>query len=101
MMTFGIAAEFGECGIAFNCLWPKTIIKTAALAMIPGIDTSRCRTPEIVADAAYAILTKDPAQLRGQFCIDEEILKAEGMTNFDKYAINPRIEPIPDLFVDS
>ena len=101
MMTFGIAAEFDECGIAFNCLWPKTIIKTAALAMIPGIDTSRCRTPEIVADAAYAILTKDPTQLRGQFCIDEEILKAEGMTNFDKYAINPRIEPIPDLFVDS
>ncbi len=100
MMTFGIAAEFSECGIAFNCLWPKTIIKTAALAMIPGIDTDRCRNPEIVADAAYAILTKEPTQLCGQFCIDEEILKAEGTTNFDKYAVNPKMEPIRDLFVD-
>jgi citronellol/citronellal dehydrogenase len=100
MMTFGIAAEFSECGIAFNCLWPKTIIKTAALAIIPGIDINRCRTPEIVADAAYAILTKEPAQLSVQFCIDEEILKAEGTTNFDKYAVNPKMEPIPDLFVD-
>jgi citronellol/citronellal dehydrogenase len=101
MMTFGIAAELSGCGIAFNCLWPKTIIKTAALAVIPGIDTSRCRIPEIVADAAYAILTKEPTQLCGQFCIDEEILKAEGTTNFDKYAINPKMEPIADLFVDS
>jgi citronellol/citronellal dehydrogenase len=81
MMTFGIAAEFSECRIAFNCLW-------------------QCRTPEIVADAAYAILTKEPTQLCGQFCIDEEILKAQGTTNFDKYAVNPEIEPIPDLFVD-
>jgi citronellol/citronellal dehydrogenase len=56
--------------------------------------------PEIVADAAYAILTKEPTQLCGQFCIDEEILKAQGTTNFDKYAVNPEIEPIPDLFVD-
>jgi citronellol/citronellal dehydrogenase len=101
MMTFGIAAEFSKCGIAVNCLWPKTIIKTAALAMIPGVDTSRCRIPEIVADAAYAILTKEPTQLSGQFCIDEEILKAEGTTNFDKYAVSPKMEPIPDLFVDS
>jgi len=100
MMTFGIASEFSKCGIAFNCLWPKTIIKTAALAMIPGIDTNRCRTPEIVADAAHAILTKEPAELCGQFYIDEQILKAEGMTNFDKYAINSKLEPIPDLFVD-
>ena len=99
-MTFGIAAEFSECRIAFNCLWPKTIIKTAALAMIPGIDTDRCRNPEIVADAAYAILTKEPTQFCGQFCIDEEILKAEGTTNFDKYAVNPKMEPIRDLFVD-
>ena len=100
MMTFGLAAEFSGSGIAFNCLWPKTIIKTAALAIIPGIDTSRCRTPEIVADAAYAILTKEPTRLSGQFCIDEEILKAEGTTNFDKYAVNPKMEPIADLFVD-
>jgi citronellol/citronellal dehydrogenase len=99
MMTFGMAAEFSECGIAFNCLWPKTIIKTAALAMIPGIDPNRCRTPEIVADAAYAILTREPAQVCGQFLIDEEVLKAEGTSNFDKYAVNPQIEPIPDLFV--
>ena len=99
-MTFGLASEFSGFGIAFNCLWPKTIIKTAALAIIPGIDTSRCRTPEIVADAAYAILTKEPTRLSGQFCIDEEILKAEGTTNFDKYAVNPKMKPITDLFVD-
>ena len=100
MTSFGMAAEFGGCGIAFNCLWPKTVIKTAALAMMPGIDLDRCRTPEIVADAAYAILTKEPTELNGQFCIDEEILKAEGTTDFDKYAVNPKIELIPDLFVD-
>ena len=100
IMTFGIAVEFSESGIAFNCLWPRTIIKTAALAMIPGIDTDRCRTPEIVTDAANAILTKEPAQLCGQFCIDEEILKSEGMTNFDKYAVNPQMELVPDLYVE-
>jgi citronellol/citronellal dehydrogenase len=100
MVTFGMAAEFRDHGIAFNCLWPKTIIRTAALAMIPGIDPSRCRTPEIVADAAYAIFTKSPELFSGHFCIDEEILRAEGVTNFERYAVDRSRAPLPDLFVD-
>ena len=99
MATFGMAAEFRDRGIGFNCLWPRTIIQTAALAMIPGIDPKRCRTPEIVADAAYVILCKDPKQFSGHFCIDEEILKAEGITEFRRYNVDPSVEPLPDLFV--
>ena len=100
LITFGIAAEFRAHGIAVNCLWPKTVIQTAALAMIPGIDVTRCRTPDIMADAAYAILRKDSAIFSGNFCIDEDILRAEGVTDFDRYAVDPSREPLPDLFID-
>jgi citronellol/citronellal dehydrogenase len=99
MATFGMAAEFRAQGIGFNCLWPRTIIQTAALAMIPGIDPKRCRTPEIVAEAAHIILSKDPKQFSGHFCIDEEILRAEGVTDFRRYNVDPSVEPLPDLFV--
>jgi Dehydrogenases with different specificities (related to short-chain alcohol dehydrogenases) len=99
MATFGMAAEFRDRGIGFNCLWPRTIIQTAALAMIPGIDPKRCRTPEIVADAAHVILSKNPREFTGHFCIDEEILKAEGVNDFSRYSVDPSVEPLQDLFV--
>jgi citronellol/citronellal dehydrogenase len=100
LITFGLAAECRAHRIAFNCLWPKTVIQTAALAMIPGIDVNRCRTPDIVADAAYAILRKDPALFSGNFCIDEDILRAEGVSDFDRYAVDQSRVPLPDLFIE-
>jgi citronellol/citronellal dehydrogenase len=75
LFTFGLATEWRTKRVAFNCLWPKTVIQTAALALLPGIDPRRGRKPEIVADAAYAILVKDAATFTAQFCIDEDILR--------------------------
>src|ERR1700730_1578397 len=89
LQTFGMEAEFRTRGIAFNCLWPRTLIQTAALAMIPDIDPKRCRTSEIVADAAHAILSKNPKEFSGHFCIDEEILKDEGVDDFIQYSVDP------------
>jgi citronellol/citronellal dehydrogenase len=100
MITFGLAAEFREEGIAFNCLWPQTVIRTAALAMIPGINASQCRTPEIVADAAHAILTRPARQFSGNFCIDEAILREEGRTDFARYRVETRGELLTDLFLE-
>jgi citronellol/citronellal dehydrogenase len=100
MITFGLAAEFKAEGIAFNCLWPKTVIRTAALAMIPGIKASQCRSPEIVADAAHALLTRSARDFSGNFCIDEEILREEGVSDFSRYRIEPAGELLTDLFVE-
>src|SRR6201998_4037556 len=66
MLSFGLAAEWKDAGVAFNCLWPRTIIRTAALNLIPGVDQSRCRNPEIVADAAQVILTRDAKSFHGR-----------------------------------
>lgn len=100
MVTFGLAAEWKDAGVAFNCLWPKTIIQTAALNLIPGIDQSRCRNPEIVADAAHAILTREAKSFTGRFCIDEDILREAGVTDFSGYAVDPRKELLTDLFLE-
>ncbi len=100
MLTFGFAAEFRDDGIAFNCLWPRTIIQTAALAMIPGIEPFQCRTPEIVADAARAILIRPAAEFSGHFCIDEEILREEGKTDFSGYRVQAGGELLTDLFLE-
>jgi citronellol/citronellal dehydrogenase len=100
MVTFGLAAEWKDSGVAFNCLWPKTIIRTAALNLIPGIEHSRCRTPEIVADAAHAILTRDSRSFTGRFYIDEEVLRETGVTDFSGYAVEPGQELISDLFLE-
>ena len=99
-VTLGLAAEFGERGIAVNALWPRTIVATDALNMIPGIDTKRCRTPEIVADAAHAILTQPARALNGRFLIDEDVLRAAGVRDFAPYAVDPAQQPLPDLFLD-
>ncbi len=100
MLTFGLAAEWEAERVAFNCLWPKTVIRTAAIAMLPGVDPLRCRKPEIVADAAHAILIKDASTFTGRFCIDEDILRERGMTDFAAYAIEPEQKLLADLFLE-
>jgi citronellol/citronellal dehydrogenase len=100
MLTFGLAAEWRAERVAFNCLWPKTLIRTAAIAMLPGVDPLRCRKPEIVADAAHTILTKDASTFTGRFCIDEDILREAGITDFSGYAIDPQQKLLADLFLE-
>lgn len=101
MCVLGMSAEFKRDGIAVNALWPATAIKTAALQMIPGIDTDYCRKPEIMADAAYAILNRDSKSTTGNFFVDEEVLRADGVTDFDHYAVVPGTkELLKDFFLD-
>jgi citronellol/citronellal dehydrogenase len=97
--VLGMAPEFAPMGIAVNALWPKTVIATAAIAMIDGVRAENCRTPEIVADAAHAILTKPSRRFTGKFCIDEDVLRDNGITDFDRYAVAPGQPLLPDLFL--
>ena len=100
MCVLGHAAEFRQYGIAVNALWPRTVIQTAALQMIPGIKPEHCRTPEIMADAAYQILISDAATTTGNFFIDDDVLKKASVTDLDKYAVVPGSrELMPDLFL--
>jgi citronellol/citronellal dehydrogenase len=100
MCTLGHSGEFAKYGIAVNSLWPRTAIATAALQMIPGVDLNLCRRPEILADAAYFILT-GPADRSGNFFIDDEVLAAHGVTELDRYSVKPGTRHfIPDFFVD-
>jgi len=89
MCVLGMSEEFKRDGIAVNALWPRTAIDTAALQMIPGIDTDFCRKPAILADAAYAILCRDAKETTGNFFVDDEVLASEGITDLDKYAVVP------------
>jgi citronellol/citronellal dehydrogenase len=99
--TLGHAGEFRQHGIAVNSLWPRTAIATAALQMIPGVDVSKCRTPEILADAAWHILTSDATTTTGNFFIDDALLVQHGVTDFDRYSVTPgNRDFIPDFFVD-
>jgi citronellol/citronellal dehydrogenase len=101
MCTLGHAREFKRLGIAVNSLWPRTAINTAALQMIPGVDVNKCRTPEILSDAAHLILTSDAKAVTGNFFIDDELLAQHGVTDFDRYAVVPgTTDLIPDFFVD-
>jgi citronellol/citronellal dehydrogenase len=101
MCVIGMAAEFRADGIAVNGLWPRTVIDTAALAMIPGVDRKMCRTPEILADAALAILGRDSRKCTGHLFIDEDVLAQEGVTDLGKYAVLPGNNKfLPDLFLD-
>jgi citronellol/citronellal dehydrogenase len=100
MCTLGHAGEFKKYGIAVNSLWPRTAIATAALQMIPGVDIKRCRTPEILSDSAYLILTS-PSSNTGNFYIDDELLAAHGVTDLEKYSVTPgTTDFMPDFFVD-
>ncbi|MDE2369031.1 MAG: NAD(P)-dependent oxidoreductase [Burkholderiales bacterium] len=99
--TLGHAGEFRPYGIAVNSLWPRTAIATAAMQMIPGVDLKLCRKPEILADAAWFILTSDARATTGQFFIDDELLASHGVSEFDRYAVTPGNRNfVPDFFVD-
>ena len=100
LCVLGMAEEFRGQGIAVNALWPRTVIHTAALAMIPGVDPGLCRTPEILADAAHAIFQRDARTTTGNFFVDDEVLAAEGVKDLDKYAVVPGTkEFLPDFFI--
>jgi citronellol/citronellal dehydrogenase len=103
MCTLGMAAEFADDGIAFNSLWPRTIIATAAVQNLLGGDEAmrRSRRPEIVADAAYAIVTRPSRECTGNLFLAEDVLAEEGVTDLSAYAYDGGDgELIPDLFVD-
>ena len=102
LCVLGMADELRPEGIAVNALWPRTIIATSALSRL-GDDSllAAARKPEIVADAAHAILTRDSRACTGNFFIDETVLREGGQTNFDAYALVPGTTSfIPDLFVE-
>ncbi|OOG57142.1 short chain dehydrogenase [Rhodanobacter sp. B05] len=100
LCVLGMSAEFAEQGIAVNALWPRTVIATAAIGMINGVTVEHCRRPDIVADAAHAILTRPSREYTGHFAIDDEVLRATGVTDFDHYAVQPGAALLPDLFLD-
>jgi citronellol/citronellal dehydrogenase len=103
MLTLGWAEEFRENGIAFNSLWPRTMIATAAVKNLLGGDEAmaRSRTPEILADTAHAILARPSRECTGNFFIDEDVLAEEGVTDLDRYRAAPENgELATDLFLD-
>jgi citronellol/citronellal dehydrogenase len=101
MCVLGMAEEFKRDGIAVNALWPRTAIDTAALQMIPGVDTDFCRKPEILADTAYIILNRDSKTTTGNFFVDDEVLASEGITDLEKYSVKPgTTDFLLDFFLD-
>jgi citronellol/citronellal dehydrogenase len=100
LCVLGHAEELRPYGIGVNALWPTTVILTAALQMIPGVRPEQCRRPQIVADAAHAILSSDARSTTGNFFLDEGVLRAAGISDFDAYAVVPGTRDLlPDLFV--
>jgi citronellol/citronellal dehydrogenase len=98
--VLGMAEEFKPRGIAVNALWPRTVIATAALAMLgDAVQPEHCRKPEIMADAAHWMLTQPASELTGQFMIDDEALAKAGITDLDHYAVKSGATLLPDLFV--
>jgi citronellol/citronellal dehydrogenase len=100
MCVLGMSEEFRESGVAVNALWPATVIATAAVRNLLGGDAviGRSRKPEIVADAAHAILSRDSRLCTGNFFIDEEVLREAGVDDFGRYAVDPAAELLPDIF---
>jgi citronellol/citronellal dehydrogenase len=99
-VTIGLAGEFGPQGVAVNALWPRTLIATDALNMIPGVTAGNGRSPAIMGDAAHAILTRKAAGFSGRFLIDDEVLAEAGVTDLSRYAVDPAQPLYPDLFLD-
>ena len=101
LCVLGMAEEFRSQGLAVNALWPRTIIATAAVLNLLGGENAlrKSRKPEIMADAAYAILTRPSRACTGNFFIDDEVLRSEGVTDLSQYSMSPEAELIPDLFV--
>jgi citronellol/citronellal dehydrogenase len=101
MCVLGMSEEFKRDGIAVNALWPRTAIDTAALQMIPGVDTAACRTPEILSDTAYIILNRNSKECTGNFFVDDEVLASEGITDLEKYSVVPGTKDfLLDFFLD-
>jgi citronellol/citronellal dehydrogenase len=101
LLALGVAEEFRERGVAANTLWPRTLIATSALNVAaPGL-VERARRPEIMADAAYWILTQDSRKVSGRSFLDEHVLRAAGETDFSHYAVDPEAEPELDYFVEA
>ena len=101
MCVLGMAEEFRRDGIAFNALWPRTVIATAALNMLGDmVKPEHCRTEQIVADAAHAILCQKSRQCTGNFFLDEDVLRSTGLTDFEKYSVAPGNALMKDLFLD-
>jgi citronellol/citronellal dehydrogenase len=100
LVTLCLAAEFADEGVAVNSLWPVTVIETAALNIIPGLEQGRARTSQILADAAHAILTAPSRDVTGGFFNDESVLDELGITDFDPYTLTPGKAPYPDFFLE-
>jgi citronellol/citronellal dehydrogenase len=101
MCVLGMAEEFKRDGIAVNALWPRTVIDTAALQMIPGIDALAGRKPEILADAAHIIFNRDSKECTGNFFVDDLVLASEGITDLEKYSVTPGTKDfLLDFFLD-
>ncbi len=98
LCVLGMAEEFRRDGVAVNALWPRSIIATAALQMIPGADAGRGRKPEILADAAHWILTQPSRAVTGNFFIDEDVLARAGVTDLAPYAVDPAKSLSKDIF---
>jgi citronellol/citronellal dehydrogenase len=101
LCTLGFAEEFREQGIAANALWPRTTVATAAIRNLAGADAvAKARTPDIMADAAHAILTRSSRECTGNFYIDEDVLRAEGVTDFSRYRLGGTEEELDlDFFL--
>jgi citronellol/citronellal dehydrogenase len=101
MCVLGMAGEFRDRGIAVNALWPRTTIATAAVNMLGGDELMmHSRKPDIMADAAYVILTKPSREFSGNFCVDDSVIEGEGITDLSHYAVNPDVPLAPDFFVE-
>ncbi len=101
MCVLGMAEEFKRDGIGVNALWPRTVIDTAALQMIPGIDAQAGRTPQILADAAHIIFSRDAKECTGNFFVDDTLLASEGITDLEKYSVTPGTKDfLLDFFLD-
>jgi citronellol/citronellal dehydrogenase len=101
MCVLGLSEEFRDRGVAVNALWPRTVIATAALNLLGGAETARHgRTPAMVADAARAILVRESRSCTGNFFIDEDVLRAEGVRDFEPYAVEKGQDLLPDFFLD-
>jgi citronellol/citronellal dehydrogenase len=101
LVVLGLAGELRPQGIAVNALWPRTTIATAAIRNLLGGDEvmRRSRTPDILADAAHAIFEKSAKSFTGHFLIDDTFLAAEGITDFERYRVDPSLSLQPDFFV--
>ena len=101
LSALGMSEEFKDFGIAVNSLWPRTIIATAAVNWLMGDDGMKnSRTPEIMADAVYEVITTEGCAVTGQMLLDEDFLRTRGVTDFSKYLSHPEGHPLPDLYVE-